>query len=202
MLAYALIKTLRPVVIGWANYFRYSECTEIFSKQTFLLYQKLREWASRRHPRMSGQQVKEKYWPSNRTYTFDGTKHKDNWVLCGRQKDKEIHLPRMEWVKSRKHVKIAGIKSPYDGDYVYWAQRNAKHSPLAVRVSTLLKRQDGLCSRCGKQFTNFCKMEVDHITPQALGGKDQYNNLQLPHDYCHLSKTAADLKEIAKTKQT
>ena len=35
-------------------------------------------------------------------------------------------------------------------------------------------------------------MEVDHVLPKSLGGKDWYTNLQLLHDYCHDAKSAMD----------
>jgi hypothetical protein len=41
-------------------------------------------------------------------------------------------------------------------------------------------------------------MEVDHIIPRAIGGKDEYKNLQLLHRHCHQKKTVNDLKEIRK----
>jgi RNA-directed DNA polymerase len=41
-------------------------------------------------------------------------------------------------------------------------------------------------------------LEVDHILATALGGKDEYKNLQLLHDHCHNAKTALDMKQIRK----
>ncbi|MEG4589969.1 HNH endonuclease signature motif containing protein [Microcoleus sp. MOSTC5] len=41
-------------------------------------------------------------------------------------------------------------------------------------------------------------MEVDHIVPRAIGGKDEYKNLQLLHRYCHDVKTKTDLESIRK----
>ena len=35
-------------------------------------------------------------------------------------------------------------------------------------------------------------MEIDHIIPKSLGGKDKYTNLQLLHRHCHDKKTATD----------
>ncbi|NER52291.1 MAG: HNH endonuclease, partial [Symploca sp. SIO1A3] len=35
-------------------------------------------------------------------------------------------------------------------------------------------------------------MEIDHIIPTSLGGKDWYNNLQLLHRHCHDFKTTRD----------
>lgn len=42
-------------------------------------------------------------------------------------------------------------------------------------------------------------MEVNHIIPRALRGKDEYKNLQLLHRYCHDVKTKTDL-DVLKTK--
>jgi len=35
-------------------------------------------------------------------------------------------------------------------------------------------------------------MEVDHIKPKNIGGKDVYMNLQLLHGHCHDTKTRRD----------
>lgn len=125
---YNLILTLRPVIIGWANYFRFSECQKVFHKLTYLIHQKLRAWVFRRDTRNGRMKVKQRYFPSGKTYYYDGTWHQDNWTLTGKQLGKkgemqEIWLPHMVWVKSKKWVKIKSDKSPFDGDNVYWAKR-------------------------------------------------------------------------------
>ena len=144
---YQLISKLRPVVIGWANYFRFCECTDTFKTQTHLLFQALRHWAFRRHPNLARSVVKEKYWPSGRTYYYNETKHQDEWVLCGKTLKKgllvENHLPHMSWIHSRKFVKIQPIRSPFDSDHSYWAGRNSKYSAFPLRVSKLYKEQNG-----------------------------------------------------------
>jgi RNA-directed DNA polymerase len=126
--SYNLILLLRPLIIGWSNYFKYSECSYIFKIQSNLMFQKLRAWCFRRDKRNSRSTVKEKYFPSGKSYYFDGTYHKDNWVLTGQIKDKngilkENYLPYISWVNSKKWVKIKGDASPYDGNNVYWGQR-------------------------------------------------------------------------------
>jgi RNA-directed DNA polymerase len=40
-------------------------------------------------------------------------------------------------------------------------------------------------------FTSTDIVEVDHIKPTSLGGKDTYDNLQLLHKHCHNTKTAS-----------
>jgi RNA-directed DNA polymerase len=125
---YNLILLLRPIIIGWANYFRFSECQKVFHKLTHLIHQKLRAWVFRRDTRNGRMKVKQRYFPSGKTYIYDGIRHQDNWVLTGKQLDKdgrmqEIWLPHMVWVKSKKWVKIRADKSPFDGDNVYWTKR-------------------------------------------------------------------------------
>jgi len=40
--AYELIKMLRPVTQGWANFFKYSECSEVFNRIDSLIFNKVR----------------------------------------------------------------------------------------------------------------------------------------------------------------
>ncbi|MFB2979380.1 HNH endonuclease [Microseira sp. BLCC-F43] len=62
----------------------------------------------------------------------------------------------------------------------------------------MLKQQKGKCLACGLHFLEWDVMEVDHKIPRAIGGKDEWNNLQLLHRHCHDEKTAQDLIEIWK----
>ena len=39
-------------------------------------------------------------------------------------------------------------------------------------------------------------LEEDHIIATALGGKNEYENLQLLHAHCHDEKTALDMRKI------
>lgn len=197
--SYTLISILRPIIIGWANYFKYSECKQVFHKMTHLIFQKIRAWVFRRDTQNGRLKVKQKYFPSGRSYKFDGTEHQDNWILVGRQKDKkgkikDNYLPHIVWIKSKKYVKIAGDQSPYNLD-IYWAMRSAKYSPYPIRIRTLLVRQNQCCAICKKQFTtaDSDSWEVDHIIPRSQGGQDAYKNLQLLHRDCHILKTQKDL---------
>lgn len=204
--AYQLITLLRPKIIGWGNYYRYCECKQVFTRISHYIYQKTRAWAFRIDKRHGRQTVKEKYFPSGKTYYFDGTNHLDNWTLYGKEKgkgaiSKETFLPKLSWIKSKKWVKVKGNKSPFDGDYIYWAARMTTYKRLPTRVSKLLKRQKGFCTLCRSRFHLDSVMEVDHITPKALGGKDTYANLQLLHKHCHIVKTRVDRTHIAASKR-
>jgi len=148
--AYDLIGKLRPRIIGWANFFRYCECSQTFNKLTHLIFQMLRAWVFRRDTRNGRKAIKQKYFPCGKTYSFQGTKHEDNWILNGKKEGKDNFLPHIHWVKSKKFVKVKGNKSPYDGDAIYWLQRCKKHSPLPTRTKTLLTRQKMKCNICKK----------------------------------------------------
>lgn len=157
--SYDLISMLRPVILGWANYYRYCECKDAFQGLSHMIFQKLRAWVFRRDTRNGRRTVKEKYFPSGKTYTFHGNTHQDNWVLHGTRKFKkgvvrEIYLPHSVWVPSQKHVKVKGSESPFSLSK-YWALRNIKHSPYPLRERTLLVRQKNTCSICKKTVHRF-----------------------------------------------
>ena len=203
--SYQLITLLKPKIIGWGNYYRYTECKNVFNRTSHFIFQKLRAWAFRVDKRHGRKIVKEKYFPSGKIYDFDGSKHVDNWTLYGKKKEKngvteEIFLPKLSWMKSKKWVKVKGNKSPFDGDHIYWATRMTTYRRLPTRVSKLLKQQKGICALCKTRFHMDSIMEIDHIMPKALGGRDRYVNLQLLHKDCHIRKTEIDRKNIAHAK--
>jgi RNA-directed DNA polymerase len=89
-------------------------------------------------------------------------------------------------------VKVKGDKSPYDGDLVYGSSRLGKNPEMPSRKANLLKQQKGKCQECGLHFPEWDALEVDQRIPRALGGKDEWKNLQLLHRHCHDKKTASD----------
>jgi len=189
----AVIKSLNPIISGWSNYFKTVCSKEIFYGLDTYLYQKLRAWAKRRHPNKNAHEIASKYWGKTRKKGLLGG---TNWAFSNKNGlELNIHA---DVTVSSDYVKVKGDASPFDGNFIYWGQRLGKHPELPVRVATLLQNQSGKCSLCGFSFRDGDKMEVDHIIPRAIGGKDEYKNLQLLHRHCHQKKTANDLKEIRK----
>ncbi|MEH2378357.1 MAG: group II intron reverse transcriptase/maturase [Nostoc sp.] len=187
-----LIKDLNPVIRGWTSYFSNSDVKTVgeLSKQDYLTYLKLRRWAKRRCGNINDGHIK--YWTS-----IDS----DNWVFATREgyaNPLRLLKHRETSCSSTDYVKVKGDKSPYDGDTVYWSKRLGTHPQMPNRKAKLLKLQLGKCPWCGLSFQEWDVLEVDHITPRAIGGKDEYKNLQLLHRHCHDEKTALDLKEIRK----
>lgn len=193
--SYHLNTMLARIIVGWANYFRYSECNEDFAKMDYLIYNQIRAWVFRRKSKglRSRTKLKEKYFPNGKTYTFRGKQYTNNWILNGqilvKGKWKENFLPKMTWVGSSQHTKIKSNSSPYDGNHLYWALRTEKYSGFSHRISKLIKIQNGKCAKCGTQFTPMDIIEADHIKPRSKGGADNYLNLQALHKHCHIQKS-------------
>jgi RNA-directed DNA polymerase len=62
-----------------------------------------------------------------------------------------------------------------------------------------MERQNFKCALCKQNVSELDKLEADHLIPRALGGKDEYKNLQLLHLHCHVKKTKGDLILIQKS---
>jgi group II intron reverse transcriptase/maturase len=194
--SFDLIKSLRPIIIGWGNYFRYCDCQETFSKLDRSVFNIIRSWVFRRDRRNGRRLIKERYFPSDKTFLYQGRIYKNNWILCGKKKLpggvlSENHLPKLSWITSEKFISIKGDASVYNGDDAYWSLRSRKYGGFNTRQRTLLQKQKGKCPICGGLILDKF-VQVDHIIPRQKGGKDVYSNLQLLHTHCHIKKTSAD----------
>jgi RNA-directed DNA polymerase len=176
----ALISRLNPVIRGWCNYYASVVSKETFSKCDHLTYQKLLAWAKRRCKKTNAHGTVNNYWR---------TVGEDNWTFAT---SSGIALVKHSSTPIVRHTKVQGVRSPFDGDLVYWGKRMSSHPELPSRVATLLKNQSGKCGLCELSFKYGDLMEVDHKIPTSLGGKDVYSNLELLHRHCHDLKTATD----------
>jgi RNA-directed DNA polymerase len=179
----ALIKHLNPIIRGWANYYSTVVSKEAYSELDYLMYQKLRAWANRRHSTKTKQYVAKKYWKKigDKSWAFATGNGKSSVRLLGHAETPIV-----------RHVKVKGNASPYDGQLKYWSTRMGKNPEMPNRVAKLLKQQKGKCAHCELFFRESDVMEVDHIIPKSKGGRDEYKNLQLLHRHCHDQKTAND----------
>jgi RNA-directed DNA polymerase len=105
--SYSLINILSSRIIGWANYFRYSECLEDFAKLDSIIFNQIRAWVFRRKSKglRSRTKLKDKYFPEGKKYLFRGKNYQNNWILNGKavikdSKVEENFLPKMTWVGS------------------------------------------------------------------------------------------------------
>jgi RNA-directed DNA polymerase len=165
----ALIAALNPRVRGWSNYYRACSAKRTFSRMDHQLYWKLCKWAKWQNPRKNHAWRKQRYWHRRRT-RLEFSEGEASLRLYA-----DTHIKR--------HVKVQGTKSPYDGDWPYWIDRLGRDPSKPNRVITLLKKQASRCLLCGLRF-----MSEDHIEVHHQNGNHNDNtpaNLALLHGHCH-----------------
>ena len=191
-----MIAMLNPVIIGWCNYFNRCDCVRDFKQVEYAFFGQLRAWVFRRSSKglKSRQSIKEKYFPSETMVTFNGTKHKGNWILIGQMpmrngKQKSLNLVYPSWVRSKRHIKIRNKKSPYDGDHAYWSNRAQRYGAFNATEKKGHVVQSCRCNVTNKPTLPGLTIEKDHKQRVAAGRRDVIANFQSSHRYCHEVKS-------------
>ena len=135
----ALVGLLNPVIRGWGNYFSRVVSQKVFVKMDGIIFRRLWAWALRRHSNKGRRWVYRKYWHRG--------DHGWGFGPAG-----NTALAKMARIPIRRHVKVQGQRSPFDGDAIYWSTRVGRHPGLPTRVARLLQLQRGRCARCGLYF--------------------------------------------------
>lgn len=174
----ALISRLNPVIRGWCNYYARVCSKQTFSSCDYVMWSQLRVWARYRTGKFNAKTLDKYYRHIEDRLTFST---KDGMKLA-------FHAQ----TPIKRHVKVQGNRSFFDGDVIYWSVRKGKHPQLPYRVAQLLKRYKGRCSECGLLFVGSDLIEVDHKLPKKEGGTGRFDNLQPIHRHCHDVKTARD----------
>lgn len=179
--AQAVIRTLNPIIQGWANYYRSQVSHDTFKSLDYWMWQRLRRRVIRRHPHKS--------W-AWRKATYFGAHHlgrQDEWVFGSA----EGFLKRFSWTPIRRHIQVKHDASPDNPALsAYWEWReNEKGKALLVRTDReLAHRQKGHCPHCHMGLFNGEEWQRHHKVPRAKGGKDTLGNLELIHLCCHQQK--------------
>ncbi|WP_413773418.1 group II intron reverse transcriptase/maturase [Thalassoporum mexicanum] len=169
-----LIDHLNPIIRGWANYYSNVCSTTTYTSMDRLVYLKLWAWARRRHSHKSRQWIAHKYW-------LIGTR--EGWVFASRNEPDSIRLFKHTQTSIKRHVKVKGSRSPFDGDWSYWSQRVGHYPMVKPTVARLLKSQVGRCKHCGLYFLPDDLMEVHHMDKNQNNYRQ--DNLALIHRHCH-----------------
>ena len=176
----AVLKRLRPILRGWANYFRVHVSKETFSDIDYWMFHREGRWCRRTHPTKPWKWITRTYFGKFRAGSDD------RWVFGNfRTGD---HLPRLSWTPIKRHIMVRHDASPDDPALrSYWQQREARKAGLLPtwRQRELAKRQNGHCSICQDSLHNGEELHVHHIIPKSQGGESAVSNLMLIHLYCH-----------------
>ncbi|MBW4513177.1 MAG: reverse transcriptase N-terminal domain-containing protein [Scytonematopsis contorta HA4267-MV1] len=142
---------LAPIVRGWRNYHKYCD--------------------------MSGSRFS-LWFLNHRTFTVFNKEPK-NTLKTSTELVKKAFPPVPYSLAT--HVMVKGNKSVYDGDLIYWSERNSKLYDGST--SKALKKQNHTCGHCGLKMTSNERVHLHHID----GNHDNWKpkNLLAIHESCH-----------------
>ena len=194
--AAAVIRTINPIVRGWAAYYRSVVSKEVFGEVDKHLWLLTCRWALRAHPNKS------KTWVISRYFGTFNPSRQDRWVFGDR--DSGAYLVRFAWTKIVRHPLVKGTSSPDDPALTgYWdLRRRRKPLPLGKATLRLLQRQHGQCPLCRELLlhadrepqspqewetwlkTTRTAIRKNQIARQGRHGIPDDNALRLVHAHC------------------
>ncbi len=163
-----LLRVLSGNIKGWCDYYKTVCSSSTFQNIDGVLHNMLLRWARRRHPKKSTRWVIGRYWLMPK------------WIFG--LKSGRLTLRTHSMTKIQRHVKVKGEKCPFDGDWTYWASRQAYYPGVSYWLARILKRQKGKCKHCGMIFMPDDLIECHH----QLDESGQRNGLlDALHRHCH-----------------
>jgi RNA-directed DNA polymerase len=142
---------LTPIVRGWRNYHRFCDMSNTRDSLWFISH---RAW---------------------KVFNKE-TKNDKNSTT----KLIEKAFPKVSYSEN-SHISVKGNNSPFDGDLIYWSERNSKlYDGITSKV---LKTQNHSCGRCGCKVFGDEPLHLHHIDGNHNNWKRK--NLIVVHQSCH-----------------
>jgi RNA-directed DNA polymerase len=142
---------LAPIVRGWRNYHKYCKMDGARNSLYHIQY---------------------------RTFKVFNKEAKQNRHTSKKLLDKAF--PSVPYSEN-KFVNVKGNKSPYDGDTIYWSERNSKL--YDGNTAKILKKQHHSCASCGHKLIGDERVHLHHIDGNHENWK--WQNLVAIHESCH-----------------
>lgn len=144
-----LIRLLNPIITGWSNYYRYGASSKEFQRMDHLIFDKLWQWAKRRHPKKGKRWIAIKYF-----HTIKGRKWRFVYYFDKKNPENRIMLKLMSDLNFSVYTQVKGDANPFDSECQdYFDQRKTKRMLESFNgKKTLVKiwqNQKGLCPICG-----------------------------------------------------
>jgi RNA-directed DNA polymerase len=178
---YVMITKLNQILRGWAEHYRSTTTTRIFSSIGAYLFRKIWIRLKMRHRGTPLRQLRNRYFMSVKG---------NNWVLYGKdEKDNIITLFQIGWVTKQRHMCCQPLNPFLPENEEYFTKRingGAKSSTLlAENKRKLAKTQKGVCPLCKNPLLNGEPLEVHHIKGRKGKGWNMPKNWRLLHKLCH-----------------
>jgi RNA-directed DNA polymerase len=200
-----VIRTLNPIIAGWAAYYRIGVSSRAFQALDHHVWRLTYKWARLSHPN------KLRRWVVDRHFGSFNPARQDKWVFGSRETG--FYLRKFAWTTIVRHQLVTGTASPDDPCLAeYWAQRRRRSNPAVGRaMHRLLQAQRGRCPVCQGLLLHADRepqspLEWEHwltVTRKALrkhamtaisgpGTPDEHTALRLIHTHCHRRITSDD----------
>ena len=112
-----LIRTLNPILRGWANYHRYSVAREAFYQVQRYVNDLLWRWARRRHSNKSYGWIRRKYYPAASQGAFStGGQTREG-------KPRLLKAYNLLQTVMERHIKVRAEANPYHPDWVEYFEK-------------------------------------------------------------------------------
>ncbi|HET9654586.1 MAG TPA: group II intron reverse transcriptase/maturase [Kineosporiaceae bacterium] len=193
----AVVRTLNPIITGWAAYYRIGVSSRAFQALDHHVWRLTYKWARLTHPN------KLRRWTAARYFGMFNPKRQDRWVFGSRETG--YYLRKFAWTKIVRHQLVTGTASPDDPSLTeYWARRRRRsNSPAATATMRLLRTQNGQCPICGgmlldadrepqspQEWEQWLAVIRTALRKQAVtaaseqGRPDEHAALRLVHTHC------------------
>jgi len=179
--ARVVINRLRPIIIGWGNYFRVAASNRAFHRLDHWLTWRLVRWVRRRHPKKS------RRWQRKRYFGRFDVSRQDQGVFGDIETGQ--YLTRLGFLGIERHPMVRQGASPDDPALrAYWKDRLTKipGSRISKRRTILIQSQRGHCPVCGDSLFNGEEVEEHHtILVKGHPEREYLKNIRLLHLFCH-----------------
>nr|YP_010336461.1 putative reverse transcriptase/maturase [Goniotrichopsis reniformis]UNJ14867.1 putative reverse transcriptase/maturase [Goniotrichopsis reniformis] len=89
----------------WKKYFNECNCLKTFSCLDAQIFQKIRAWVFRKHPKWSKMKIKQKYFLIINGYRYGENIYSGNWLLSFKSTDKNpLILNKLRWKNNRSSI--------------------------------------------------------------------------------------------------
>lgn len=192
-----LIRSLNPMLRGWAQYHSPVVAKEALSRMESLLLWRLMRWAKRRHPSKNAGWIRQKYWRSvgGRNWVFAAD------VVAKDGSKKVMELYSLAGTPIERHRKIKGEFNPYDPQWEEYGEalrqeRMLKNIGYRKELATLYMNQRGTCALCGYEMNMETGWHDHHIEYRVAGGSEALRNRVLLHPNCHARVHSQNLQVV------
>lgn len=118
-----LVDRLNARLRGWCNYHRYVQSLRAFEYLDHQVYQALRRWVRRRHPRKSRRWIRQRYFPGD-DWQFTATRR----LADGRRVP--VRLVRAAGTRLYRYFKVRGAASPFNPEYRAYFEARKVRAPM------------------------------------------------------------------------